>query len=138
MSAFNAFSSILPPSWKSMARLVLPSRLELKRPEGSFSEAPLAKVIFTTFLYFTGADDSGVRPHRNPSPLPLLDHFRVGLLDESAQPSECLAPPILQLLDPRIDQLRGRLFSFAFLRAAFALLHCGHRFLHGCCRSPIT
>ena len=34
-----------------MARLVLPSRLELKRPEGSFSEAPLAKVSFTTFLY---------------------------------------------------------------------------------------
>src|SRR5437773_7217789 len=34
-----------------MARLVLPSRLELKRPEGSASEAPLAKVIFTTFLY---------------------------------------------------------------------------------------
>src|SRR3954453_16716198 len=35
----------------SMARLVLPSRLELKRPEGSSNEAPLAKVIFTTFLY---------------------------------------------------------------------------------------
>src|SRR5471032_3101885 len=34
-----------------MARLVLPSRLELKRPEGSSSEAPLAKVIFTTLLY---------------------------------------------------------------------------------------
>src|SRR3954464_6936586 len=34
-----------------MARLVLPSRLELKRPEGSSSEAPLAKVIFTTALY---------------------------------------------------------------------------------------
>src|SRR5438552_4800311 len=34
-----------------MARLVLPLRLELKRPEGSLSEAPLAKVIFTTFLY---------------------------------------------------------------------------------------
>src|SRR5262244_2765599 len=34
-----------------MARLVLPSRLELKRPEGSSNEAPLAKVIFTTFLY---------------------------------------------------------------------------------------
>src|SRR5262249_35039151 len=51
MSVFNAFSSILSPSWKSMARLVLPSRLELKRPEGSSSEAPLAKVIFTTFLY---------------------------------------------------------------------------------------
>src|SRR5436305_9915948 len=34
-----------------MARLVLPSRLELKRPEGSSNEAPFAKVIFTTFLY---------------------------------------------------------------------------------------
>src|SRR5688572_13593622 len=34
-----------------MARLALPSRLELKRPAGSASEAPLAKVIFTTFLY---------------------------------------------------------------------------------------
>src|SRR5499426_3062732 len=34
-----------------MARLVLPSRLELKRPEGSSNEAPLAKVIFTTLLY---------------------------------------------------------------------------------------
>src|SRR5882724_9256452 len=34
-----------------MARLVLPARLELKRPDGSTSEAPLAKVIFTTFLY---------------------------------------------------------------------------------------
>src|SRR3954470_3952898 len=51
MSAFNAFSSILSPSWKSIARLVLPSRLELKRPEGSSNEAPLTKVIFTTFLY---------------------------------------------------------------------------------------
>src|SRR6202051_4909993 len=34
-----------------MARLVLPSRLELNKPEGSCSEAPLAKVIFTTSLY---------------------------------------------------------------------------------------
>src|SRR5437899_12788833 len=34
-----------------MARLVLPSRLELKRSDGSASAAPLAKVIFTTSLY---------------------------------------------------------------------------------------
>ncbi len=46
----NAFSLICSPSWKSMARLVFPSRLELKSPEGSFTAAPLAKVIFTTFL----------------------------------------------------------------------------------------
>ena len=48
--AFNGSSSIFPPSWKSMARLTFPSRLELKRPEGSFRAAPLAKVILTTFL----------------------------------------------------------------------------------------
>src|ERR1700728_3884047 len=47
---FNACSSIFSPSWKSMARLVLPSRLELNRREGSFRAAPLAKVIFTTLL----------------------------------------------------------------------------------------
>ena len=47
---FRAFSLILSPSWKSMARLTRPSRLELKRPEGSSNEAPLANVIFTTFL----------------------------------------------------------------------------------------
>src|ERR1700721_2596648 len=35
----------------SMARLVFPSRLELNRPDGSSSEAPLAKVSFTTLLY---------------------------------------------------------------------------------------
>src|SRR3954453_8241971 len=34
-----------------MARRVLPSRLELKRPDGSGSDAPFANVIFTTFLY---------------------------------------------------------------------------------------
>src|SRR5436853_1477957 len=51
MSACNAFSSILSPSWISMARRVLPSRLELKRPQGSSNAAPLAKVIFTTVLY---------------------------------------------------------------------------------------
>src|SRR6185436_7222477 len=34
-----------------MARLTFPSRLELKRRDGSFSAAPLAKVIFTIFLY---------------------------------------------------------------------------------------
>ena len=47
---FNASLLIVSPSRKSMARLVFPSRLELKRPDGSFRAAPLAKVIFTTFL----------------------------------------------------------------------------------------
>src|SRR4051812_40240121 len=51
ISVVSAFSSIGSPSWKSIARRVLPSRLELKRPAGSASAAPLAKVIFTAFLY---------------------------------------------------------------------------------------
>src|SRR5881409_2794116 len=133
MSAFNAFSSILSPSWKSMARLVLPSRLELKRPEGSSNEAPLAKVIFTPFLYVSpvqiipACDHTGTPPH-----FLLLDHFGVGLLDENSDPSERLAPPITQLLDSRIYQLRGRVSSFSFLRAALPLLHGCCRFLHGC------
>ena len=48
--ALSAFSLIFSPSWMSMARRVLPSRLELNRPAGSFSEAPLKKVNFTTLL----------------------------------------------------------------------------------------
>src|SRR5947207_6230773 len=51
MSALKASSSISSPSWTSIARLTLPSRLELNRLEGSLSEAPLAKVSFTTLLY---------------------------------------------------------------------------------------
>jgi hypothetical protein len=47
----KAFSSISSPARKSIARRVFPSRLELKRPEGSSSEAPLKNVSFTTLLY---------------------------------------------------------------------------------------
>src|ERR1700681_2234513 len=50
-SVLGRSSSISSPSCKSIARLTLPSRLELKSPEGSLSEAPLAKVSFTTLLY---------------------------------------------------------------------------------------
>src|SRR3979490_3508419 len=37
--------------------------------------------LHDALVRLTGADDAGVLPHRNPSPLPLLDHFRAGLLD---------------------------------------------------------
>src|SRR3954451_20014927 len=46
-----------------MARLVLPSRLELNRPEGSSSEAPLAKVSFTTLLYVSPVQISPSSDH---------------------------------------------------------------------------
>jgi hypothetical protein len=48
--ALKASSSVPSPSWKSIARLMLPSRLELKRPAGSSNEAPLKKVSFTLSL----------------------------------------------------------------------------------------
>src|SRR5438132_5951660 len=64
------------------------------------------------------ADHPIVRPHGSPSPLPLLDHLGVGLLDESTEPGERLTPPVAQLPDPRVYQLRRRP---GFLRSA--LLH---------------
>src|SRR5437870_8404634 len=50
-SALNADASTSSPSWMSIARRTFPSRLELKRRAGSLSDAPLAKVSFTTLLY---------------------------------------------------------------------------------------
>src|SRR3954469_17402108 len=50
-SALKADSSTSSPSWMSIARRTFPSRLELKRRAGSLSDAPLAKVSFTTFVY---------------------------------------------------------------------------------------
>src|SRR5581483_7077475 len=50
MRFFSASSSISSSSLMSMARRTLPSRLELKRPEGSFKAAPLKNVSLTTFL----------------------------------------------------------------------------------------
>src|SRR3954452_14251928 len=49
-SVLKADSSTSSPSWMSIARRAFPSRLELKRRAGSFRDAPLAKVSFTTFL----------------------------------------------------------------------------------------
>src|SRR5262249_25654023 len=74
MSVFNAASSIVSPSRKSMARLVFPSRLELNKREGSFSAAPLAKVIFPTALYVPpvqinpSGDHTETPPHFQSSP----------------------------------------------------------------------
>src|SRR5688572_13006626 len=48
--ALKADASTSSPSWMSIARRTLPSRLELKRRAGSSRGAPLAKVSFTTFL----------------------------------------------------------------------------------------
>src|SRR4029079_2033409 len=47
----KARSLSLSPSKMSMARRTLPSRLELKRPEGASSDAALGNVSFTLSLY---------------------------------------------------------------------------------------
>src|SRR5450631_4026998 len=38
--------------------------------------------LHDALVSLAGADQSVVRPHRNPSPLPLLDDFRIGFLDQ--------------------------------------------------------
>src|SRR6266702_5516110 len=63
---------------------------------------------------FAGADDAVVRPHRSARilrfhPLPLLDHVRVGLLDELPHSAERFPAPVAELGDSLRDQLRCRL-----------------------------
>src|SRR5438094_1914544 len=50
IKALNASASSTSPSRMSIARRVLPSRLELKSPRGSSKEAPRANVSLTTCL----------------------------------------------------------------------------------------
>ena len=50
-SALNAPASTCSPSWMSIALRVLPSKLELKRRDGSWIVAPRANVSFTMLLY---------------------------------------------------------------------------------------
>src|SRR5262245_51445566 len=94
--------------------------------------------LHDVLVCLTSADDSGVRPHRHPSPLPLLDHFSVALLDEISHLGKHLASPIAQLLESRIDQLRRSVSFFSCLRAALPLFHGCDHFFHGYSRSPVT
>src|SRR5579863_1454708 len=63
-----------------MARLSLPSRLELKRRDGSFSEAPLANVVLTTFLYVSPVQ---INPSCDHTGTPL--HFHSSTTSRSAR-----------------------------------------------------
>src|SRR5579862_3629282 len=74
--------------------------------------------LHDALVRLAGTDQSIVRPHRNAAPLPLFDHFRVRLLDENADMGESLAPPVVQFLDPRVDQPRG-----GFALGSCALFH---------------
>src|SRR5439155_17168723 len=56
-----------------------------------------------------GANDPVVVPRRDPAPLPVLDDLGIGFPYQGTEPRERLAPPVAQLLDPLVDQLRRRL-----------------------------
>ncbi len=65
MSAFNAFSLILSPSWKSMARLVLPSRLALPITDRKASSPDERDEIRATLMPHRSAACRGSGRHKN-------------------------------------------------------------------------
>src|SRR4051812_11118158 len=85
---------------------------------GAIREGELHLVL----VGLAGAEDAVVLPHRHAQrvrrlrPFQGFDHFGIGFVDEGAEPLQHLRPPIPQLCDLRIDQLRRRL----------TLLHSAH------------
>src|ERR1700736_507543 len=79
-SALNAPASTFSPSWISIAPRVLPSKLELKRREGSGVLAPRANVSFTTFVY---ASPVQTIPWCDQTGVPL--HFHSSIISGSAR-----------------------------------------------------
>src|SRR5437867_12112099 len=68
----------------SIARRTFPSRLELKRRAGSFRNAPLAKVSFTTFLYDSPVQMMPSCDHTGVPGLVGLTHFHSSTTSGSA------------------------------------------------------
>src|SRR3954468_16927796 len=91
-----------PPGVAVEAGVEEARRILQRRPLG---EGHLHDVL----VRLAGADDPVVLPHRDPAPLPLLDDVGIGGLDRGAEPAQRLAPPVAQLLDPRVDELGRRL-----------------------------
>src|SRR5215471_1643418 len=91
----------------------------IEEPRRILQSRPICeRHLHDALVGLAGADHSVVVPHGDASPLPLLDDFGIGFLDQGAESAERLAAPVAELLDSRVDQLGRR---FAFLRAA--LLH---------------
>ena len=87
-----------------MARRTLPSRLELKRPAGSFKRRTLRKrQLDDALVRLSRADDAAVRADGSSHPFPLFDDLWIGLVDDRAHPREHLAAPVAELLDALVD-----------------------------------
>src|ERR671918_548814 len=85
-SALNAPASTFSPSWMSIALRVLPSKLELKRRDGSGILAPRANVSFTTFVYASPVQTIPWCDHTG-TPAIAFDgflHFRSSIISGSA------------------------------------------------------
>src|SRR5271155_1967944 len=88
----------------SMARRVFPSRLELKRPDGSFRDAPLANVILTTFLYVSPVqtippwDHTGVPIHFHSSRISGSASLMRARIRPSVSPRQSPSSAILLLI----------------------------------------
>jgi hypothetical protein len=102
-SALNAPASTIFPSWMSIALRMLPSRLELKRCDGSGRLAPLANVSFTTLVYVSPVQTMPLRD-QTASPLPLLDHLGLGFQDQRPHVGQGLAAPIPEVADALVDE----------------------------------
>src|SRR5258707_6092472 len=129
MRSFKAASSTLSPSWMSMARLTFPSRLELKRPEGSFNAAPLANVILTAFLYVSPVQ---TMPAWEKTGVPgdvAFTHFHSSTISGSAwcMMSRTFASVFPRQspssLIPRVDDCRGRFHRVGPFHVQLQLSH---------------
>src|SRR5437867_3957968 len=100
-----------------MARLTLPSRLELKRSEGSFREAPLAKVIFTTFLYVSPVQ---ISPLCDQTGVPL--HFHSSATSGSAS---LIRARSRESMETRLSSTGSSSCYLPLLGSLFSLAHTG-------------
>src|SRR5919204_102475 len=109
-SALKADASTSSPSWMSIARRVFPSRLELNRRAGSFRDAPLAKVSFTTFLYDSPVQMMPSCDHTGVPGLVGLTHFHSSTTSGSAS---LMSVRILLRVFPRQSPSSAILFEMS-------------------------
>src|SRR5258708_39905480 len=98
-SALNAPASTFSPSWMSIALRVLPSKLELKRPDGSGILAPRANVSFTTFVYVSPVHPI---PWCDQTGVPL--HFHSSVISGSASMISARMRALIMEADPEMTE----------------------------------
>jgi hypothetical protein len=124
MSAWNAPGSTCSPSWMSIALRVPPSKLELKRRDGSGRLAPRANVSFTTFLYVSPVQTIPLCDQTG-TPVIAFDgflHLRSSTISGSASRISALMRARVWSRQSLVAALRGSLARDAGLAFGVALL----------------